>query len=99
MLRHGKACSIIDNAVVTFAWKNLNNELRHFVKRLNEVIIADDLMLQIEEAIDYYANSGNQEKNNFFRSNDIEVVYRKDYKIAERHLLSSKIQFYFQFTF
>ena len=57
-------------------------------------------MLQIKKAIDYYASiSGNREKNIFFRSNDIETVYQKDYKIAKRHLLLSKNQFYFQFAF
>ena len=100
ILRHDKVCSIIDDAAVTFIWKNLNNKFRHFVRQLNEIITADDLMLQIEEAIDYYAStSENREKNNLFRSNDTEVVYQKNYKTAERHLLSSKNQFYFQFAF
>ena len=99
ILRHDKICSIIGDAAVTFAWKNLNNELRHFVRRSNEIIIADDLVLQIEEAIDYYASPRNREKNILFRLNNTEVVYQRDYKIAERHLLLSKTQFYSQSAF
>ena len=94
ILRHDKACSIIDDAAVTFAWKNLNNELRHFVRRPNEATTADDLVMQIEEAIDYYASTpGNREKNTPFRSNDTEAAYQRGYKTAERHLLPSGNQF------
>ena len=74
----------------------MNNELRHFVRRSNEVITADDLVLQVEEAIDYYASMGNREKNTPFRSNDTEAAYQRDYKTAERHLLPSGTQFYSQ---
>ena len=56
-------------------------------------------MLQIEEAIDYYESTENRKKNTFFRLNNIEVVYQRNCKIAEYHLLFSRNQFHFQFAF
>ena len=54
IIRHDKACNIVEETAVTFAWKNLDATLRKDIRRLEKHVTADDFVELLNEVIEYY---------------------------------------------
>ena len=85
IMRHEKACNIVDEAAVTFAWKNFDVALRKNIRRLEKHVIADDFVELLNEVIEYY-DSLNKEHD------EKKAAYQRDLKTAKRRLLSQSQQ-------
>ena len=84
IMRHDKTCNIVDEAAVTFAWKNLDVALRKNIRRLEKHVTADDFVELLDKVIEYYDNLNK-------KHDEKEVAYQRGLKTAERRLFSFSV--------
>ena len=78
IMRHGKACNIVGEAAVTFAWKNLDTALRKDIRRPEKHVTADDFVELLDEVIEYYGSLDKHDEK--------EAAYQRGLKTAERRI-------------
>ena len=85
IMRYDKACNIVEETAITFAWKNLDATLRKGIRRLEKHVTTDDFVELLNEVIKYYDNLNK-------KHDEKKVVYQRDLKTAERRLQSQSQQ-------
>ena len=80
IIRHNKSCNIVDDAVVIFAWKNLDTTFRKDIRRPEKHVTADDFVELLNEIIEYYESLNKHDEK--------KTTYQRDLKTTERRLLS-----------
>ena len=85
IMRHEKACNIVDEATVKFAWKNLDVALRKNIRRLEKHVIANDFVELLNEVIEYYDNLNK-------KHDEKKVAYQRNLKTTKKCLQSQSQQ-------